>query len=637
MSTENPAIPFELPFTHYAESGYHPIPIRPGSKLPAGGPRWNTKQYDYAALDAGDFSVGILCDNVAGLDIDEQDPVLADQMEADIRRILKLPKSTPVRVGRAPKRMLIVRVPLLMRSWDVRRGSGKDSTVFQFLGDGKQFVLHGVHPDTKLPYTLRKPLPNWAKLPEVTPADIAALQEFFGSRKRTDVPSAPESPRWDDANIHKALDALEELDPSMSRPDWLSIGMAIHAGTHGDADGLEIFEGWSNGSIGNVETPNNYAEGAAATAWKSFKLGRGIGTGTLFANDFLKMAKREEPKFVQKPNEIIGGMDAYLDMDVGEVPWLVQGVLTHGAHLLVGRPKGGKSWLVFDMVTAVLNGTEFLGHVTPAMGDVLWIAAEDTKATFARRVQKRGTKHRSMCHVFTMEDLESTRDDVSLIDWVEAFVREHTGIRLVIIDTQVTADALWRSEAGAKKVINVTEDAYQASRLYDTVGQATETCIVLVHHSRKRNGKMVTDYHELINMAQTVVAGATASIVIADHPEKEAHTEDARRIIAIRGRHLDHDITLQAHFDDRSSFVSDGDHRIVEQTTAQADLLGCIERMQKEAGPGVWLTLRQIAVEMGKHVNSVQTMLSRMKTQGKHIEWKTWKLVTKAGIGVRFE
>ena len=318
--SENPAIPFALPFTHYASLGYHPIPIKPGQKIPAGGKNWNTKQYDYVKLDAGNYSVGLLCDNVAGFDIDALDPARANAIENLCRKICRLPKNTVVRVGMAPKRLLIVRVDAPMK--------GGDAEGFQLLGSGKQFVLHGIHPDTHLPYTLSRALPAWDKLPLVTPGMIRELQLALGVRKKMESPPAPESPRWDDRNMSLAADALMQIDPDLSYPDWFKVACAIHAGTHGDAEGFEMFDMWSS-------TGKKYNHDAVVTLWRSIRPGKGVNTGTLFANDFPKIEQIREPKFEQEPNENIGGLNAFLRMDVGAVPWLIHGMLTQDRKSVV--------------------------------------------------------------------------------------------------------------------------------------------------------------------------------------------------------------------------------------------------------------------------------------------------------------
>lgn len=73
-------------------------------------------------------------------------------------------------------------------------------------------------------------------------------------------------------DTERARDALFAIPPDISRDDWVRAGMAAHAA------GLdfETFDAWS------AAAPN-YDKKAASDTWRSFKDGKGIGPGTLFA------------------------------------------------------------------------------------------------------------------------------------------------------------------------------------------------------------------------------------------------------------------------------------------------------------------------------------------------------------------
>lgn len=201
LMSEPNAIPLALNFTHYVKLGYHPIPVVPGDKIPSGGKGWNTKTYDFAKLDTEGWSVGICCNNVVGLDIDSTDEEQADEFERLTRGILNLPKNTPRRVGRPPKRLLICRVDSPIASWDITQGRGVGSTKFQLLGIGKMFVIQGIHKETKLPYTLNRKLPAWDKLPLVTAEQLEQLRVALGGRTAPPVAIAPESPQIGRAHV----------------------------------------------------------------------------------------------------------------------------------------------------------------------------------------------------------------------------------------------------------------------------------------------------------------------------------------------------------------------------------------------------------------------------------------------------
>ena len=73
------------------------------------------------------------------------------------------------------------------------------------------------------------------------------------------------------ADIERARDALHAIPPDLPRDAWIKAGMAAHAA----GIGFDDFNDWSAGA-------SNYDAAAARDAWRSFKLGKGIGVGSLY-------------------------------------------------------------------------------------------------------------------------------------------------------------------------------------------------------------------------------------------------------------------------------------------------------------------------------------------------------------------
>lgn len=632
-------VPFTLPFTHYAKLGYSPCPVQ--GKVPSHGEGWYTHAYSEAellALDKSGLNVGLRCSNVVGIDIDVTDAKLAKKVEACVRKVLNLPKSTPRRVGKPPKCLLLCRVEAPMAGFDLRHD--KRTVLFQLLGQGKQFVIHGTHPETHKPYTLDKPLPAWRKLPLVTSEQVEAMrsavgllltQEGFsisGAEKHGGAVSGDWSQHhpWSEVGMTQAWEALEALDPDMAMEDWVRIGMALHDGTHGSEEGLDLWDEWSKRAVEKYRGRRDLAR-----RWKGFRPGRGTTAATLFKNDFAKLgdaAETDAPVF-HAPVE----MDAseLFDFDAGEVPWLVQDTMTHGAHLLAGRPKGGKSWITMDMAFAVAHGGTFLGK--PCLRQrVLWIAAEDTKASLARRMKLRGERPHGIS-VYTMETLtEEARKypDLTFEAWLRKYLEERPEVGLVIMDTHATIEARWQNEEiEDKRRVSPVDLAYQKSRIYEDIGQDTQTCIVLVHHTGKLKNNHDLDYHERINMPQTVVAGATASFVVADLPNRDQHDEDNhRRIFALRGRHIFKD-TPQLIELSEGRVLAHGDYAEIRQSEAQAVVFETIEALLEEQE---MTTMAEVAKVAGMTQRNVAGLLARCKRDGK-LDWKGRRLVIRAGRG----
>jgi putative DNA primase/helicase len=72
-------------------------------------------------------------------------------------------------------------------------------------------------------------------------------------------------------HIERARQALHAIPPDLPRDEWVIVGMAAQAAELG----FEDFNEWSAGAV-------SYKERDARAAWRSFKLGKGVGAGTLF-------------------------------------------------------------------------------------------------------------------------------------------------------------------------------------------------------------------------------------------------------------------------------------------------------------------------------------------------------------------
>lgn len=79
-----------------------------------------------------------------------------------------------------------------------------------------------------------------------------------------------------EGDLDDIKDMLTYLNPSMGYDDWLRIGMAIHASTDGDSDGLLVWDDWSRGG-------ESYRDGLCDNKWHTFgKSGSdAVGIGTL--------------------------------------------------------------------------------------------------------------------------------------------------------------------------------------------------------------------------------------------------------------------------------------------------------------------------------------------------------------------
>ncbi|MFO0992587.1 MAG: DUF3987 domain-containing protein [Hyphomicrobiales bacterium] len=285
------------------DNGYAVIPIAPGTKKPG---RYNRGEWrDYPAWTRHgcrettlneaeiwstwpDCAVGIACGHVVAIDIDLLDGVLAHEVEHLARKMLG---DTPlIRVGRAPKRLLVYRAEVPFSG--LRRGS------LEVLGQCRQFVAFAIHPATGRPY-------EW---PEDSPLDVPVdhlpmIAEDQARRWLEDAHAMLPSELRQSAlasgsngqssfalvgtreAISSALSAIPNCD--LDYDSWVRIGMALKGALGEGAH--DLFASWSAQSAKNVEK-------TTAKAWSSFRPTH-IGAGTIY-HHALSHGWKPEPKLI---------------------------------------------------------------------------------------------------------------------------------------------------------------------------------------------------------------------------------------------------------------------------------------------------------------------------------------------------
>ncbi len=71
-----------------------------------------------------------------------------------------------------------------------------------------------------------------------------------------------------------------------------------------------------------------------------------------------------------------------------QLEWLVTGLIPKPAYLLLlGQPKAGKSFLAWDIATAVASGSSLMGHSCPAPQKVLYIQLDTKEHAWTERLK----------------------------------------------------------------------------------------------------------------------------------------------------------------------------------------------------------------------------------------------------------
>lgn len=286
---------FALHSEQLVSNGYSVIPIQPGAKAPGyfngkewrGLPRWSdfcqrlpTDRELEVWNEWPDAGLGIACGAIVGIDIDVLDATASQRIAALARE--RLGDTPALRIGLAPKQMLVYRAIVPFASFDV--------TPLQVLCLGKQFVGYGIHPDTGKPYDW--PLGSLMEidigdLPAVSEAQCRAWAEAAinmvpdeARKSRVVRDGAPAGPQGDieGATVAGMRQALTFIDSTSttSMESWIEIGMALHAGL--GEDGRELWHEWS------ARDPSRYTAKETDYRYSSFgrRGGSIVGPGTLY-------------------------------------------------------------------------------------------------------------------------------------------------------------------------------------------------------------------------------------------------------------------------------------------------------------------------------------------------------------------
>ena len=276
------------------ENGYNFISIPPKQKGPTD-EGWEKTQVTKKLLDSwcddgrGHFGVGILTRYCPGVDIDVLDEEFALELQA---KAFEIWGAAPVRVGNAPKRLLMYRTkePFRKITSKTYLNEWSERCRIEILGDGQQFVAFAVHKETGKPYQWvsgGSPLTvEYDDLPLFDESKAFELIEMFeaGAIARGWTESRGSLLRRQakggeiDRNDPFAADAQPV---NLSQPElqhrlmmvpgaddydvWSQIGMALFHQYDGADIGREMWHEWS-------ESADNYDAEALDRKWHTFDI-----------------------------------------------------------------------------------------------------------------------------------------------------------------------------------------------------------------------------------------------------------------------------------------------------------------------------------------------------------------------------
>lgn len=294
------------------DNGYNIVPIQRGKKAP-GFDGWqksrSTKAQVEEWINSGhrNSGIGVVTKHTPAIDID----VLDDEMVKKLCEWVEdnIDADTPVRIGKAPKRLFMFRCDEPFRKINSSKYVdewGQEHKI-EVLGDGQQFVAYHIHPETKRPYiwpNFDGPLDTQAHdLPLLTVEkanefiayfdELAQAEGWKVARKarsglQGNAATLADNPWLEDEDaIDITVDELRSrllLVPGAEDYEtWVQVGMALYHQFDGEEEGKELWHEWS-------ETADNYDGDALDRRWDDFNI-NGKKRAPLTARYILRLAK----------------------------------------------------------------------------------------------------------------------------------------------------------------------------------------------------------------------------------------------------------------------------------------------------------------------------------------------------------
>jgi DNA-binding transcriptional ArsR family regulator len=288
-------------------------------------------------------------------------------------------------------------------------------------------------------------------------------------------------------------------------------------------------------------------------------------------------------------------------LEFAPLRYVIPGVLPEGLSILAGKPKFGKSFLMIDWAIAVESGGMACGAVLCEAGDVLYCAFEDGLRRLKDRVRGMLPLGADMPERLHFET-RAKRIGEGLIDDLHAWLADHPGARLVILDT-------WRciKPESTGRASAYDEDAGALQPLHQLAKDHPGVAFVVIHHTRKLEAD---DPFDTISGTHGLTGVADTLLILARHGEGVKLCGQGRDIDGYEKALTRNTLT--------GSWRIDGDARDMAKTGERQSIL------DELAEAGKALTPAQLVTATGKKRTNVQHLLKRLEGEG---------LVKKEGYG----
>lgn len=176
--------------------------------------------------------------------------------------------------------------------------------------------------------------------------------------------------------------------------------------------------------------------------------------------------------------------ETLLSQPMRQPPFLVDGLLAPGLHILAGAPKVGKSWLALWLCTRIASG-KTIWKFAVRSSTVLYLCLEDNRQRIQNRLSEMvGSEPDdfSSLHFSTEAQMLTGPDrggDTGLLRQLFEFTERHPDTRLIIIDTlqkvRTAADVSYGCDYNDLSLLKSFADQHHLT-------------VLVIHHLRKMKG-----------------------------------------------------------------------------------------------------------------------------------------------------
>lgn len=200
--------------------------------------------------------------------------------------------------------------------------------------------------------------------------------------------------------------------------------------------------------------------------------------------------------------------------EFAELKYFVDDILPEGTTILAAAPKSGKSWFVLDLALKISANGAFLGKHTTQTG-VLYLALEDSNRRLQARMKKILSDSNVPNGMYFITNAPNI--DNGFIPFIEKLLKEHSDIKLVIIDTFQKI----RGQAQPRELLYQYD--YREMGLLKQFADSKGISLLFVHHTRKMKDK--DDPNNMISGSNGISGAVDTILVMTKNSRDEEETQ----------------------------------------------------------------------------------------------------------------